>query len=345
MPKNLIFLSDGTWDRPTVAASGNSNVVLLRDRLVNDATQVVAYDDVGATGNIVERLIEGAFGDGLFQKVKDGYSFFVKNYAVGDPIYVFGFSRGAYTARSIAGMVAVCGLPTQNIAAFDVNQAWAAYRQRDPAKRQAALDALNAQYAMDNAQITMVGVWDTVGSLGIPALFGGVDAFKDGFLDVNLHPDVHNAYQALAVDEARREFPATLWNPDIAPHQTLVQVWFAGVHTNVGGGEVKGFLSTIPLVWMMRAASRCGAVLTPAAQTQLTESLSPWIYDLITPADLIPWGLPVPRTIPADATVADSVKIRLLNDPTYKPSQFTPSSKLDGHPIEAVVEIAAAAGN
>src|SRR5579871_970011 len=89
----------------------------------------------------------------------------------------------------------------------------------------------------------------------------------------------------------------------------------------------------------------CVALLTPAAQTQLTESLSPWIYDVITPADLIPWGLPVPRTIPADATVADSVKIRLLNDPTYKPSQFTPSSKLDGHPIEAVVEIAAAAGN
>jgi len=310
----------------------------MRDCLVNDgATQIVQYDDgVGADGNILERLLGGAFGAGLFQKIKDGYKFFADNYRPGDLIYIYGFSRGAYTARSLAGMIAVCGLPTANLSAFNVDDAFNAYRNREAGNQDAQLQQLNAKFAMDDAKITVLGVWETVGSLGIPAIYSGVDPLVYGFLDTNLHPDVRNAYQALAVDEARPEFNAVLWTSPPAPDQTMEQVWFAGVHTDVGGGSQKGFLSTIPLVWMMRAAQANGILLNNSAETRqnMNANLADWIYDWINDSwSRIIWGLPIPRTIPPDATLSDSLQARVLNDTTYHPVQFTPPSLLNNHPI------------
>ena len=160
---------------------------------------------------------------------------------------MFGFSRGAYTARSLAGMIAICGLPTTP---FDddenlVNTAFQAYRNKD--QRAALLASLSA-YALFDTKIKMVGVWDTVGSLGIPALFGGVDPLLYGFLDTSLHPDVLNACQALAIDERREQFPPTLWTPPSPPvaGQLLEQVWFSGVHCDVGGGYPETGLPTSP---------------------------------------------------------------------------------------------------
>jgi uncharacterized protein (DUF2235 family) len=352
MPKNLVFGADGTWNKPTGPADfiqGNSNVVKLRNCLVNDGvTQIVQYDDgVGADGNILERALGGAFGLGLFQKVKDAYSFFAGKYAVGDSIYIFGFSRGAYTARSVAGMIALCGLPTTNLESFSVDQAFDAYRERDPNRQKAKLDALNAAHDMDDAKITMLGIWETIGSLGIPAIFGLVDPLIYGFLNTHLHPDVRNAYQGLALDEARPEFRPSLWDSPPANGQTIEQVWFAGVHTDVGGGSQTGYLSTIPLVWMMRAAQKNGILFDPAnaeAQRYLTDSLKDWIYDVINDSwSRIIWGLPIPRSIPNGATISDSVQIRVLNDTTYHPDQFNPPSLLDGHPILTIVGPAASA--
>lgn len=202
MGKRIVFCSDGTWDEP----GQNTNVYKLYKALKTTADQVPYYDDgVGADGLLIQKLAGGALGAGLYQKIKDGYTKIAQVYEEGDKVYIFGFSRGAYTARSLAGMIAVCGLPTANFTDDVVNTAFDAYRNKD--QRTELLAELNKTCDLYDAKLAMVGVWDTVGSLGIPALFGAVDPILYGFLDTSLHPDVLNAYQALAIDERRAEFP------------------------------------------------------------------------------------------------------------------------------------------
>jgi uncharacterized protein (DUF2235 family) len=220
MSKLIAYCADGTWDGTT----SHTNVYKLFKSLVVSSSQIPLYDDgVGADGLAIEKLVGGAFGTGLWNKIKEGYTKISHVYEQDDQVFIFGFSRGAFTARSLAGMISVCGLPTQNFTDDMVDTAFDAYR--DKLNRQDKLKGL-ANFHMYNAKITMVGVWDTVGSLGIPSAFGGVDPIAYGFLDTSLHPDVLNAYQALAIDEMRAQFPPTLWTGQPAPGQTMEQVWF-----------------------------------------------------------------------------------------------------------------------
>ena len=192
MGKKIVFCADGTWDDPNC----NSNVCQLYQALENiPGVQVPMYDSgVGTGGMEIQKLLGGAVGAGLFQKIKDGYADIAAQYQPGDQIYLFGFSRGAYTARSLAGMIAICGLPTRFPTDSQcLDMAFEAYR--NGAQRPQLLQALNEQFAMDDAKIQLLGVWDTVGSLGIPALFGAIDVVQYGFLSPSLHPDVLNAVQ------------------------------------------------------------------------------------------------------------------------------------------------------
>src|SRR5271170_2103547 len=162
MSKRIIFCADGTWD----GTSNDTNVYKLFNSLLTTADQVPYYDTgVGMDGNPIEHLLGGAFGIGLFQKIKDGYTKIAQAYDAEDEVFLFGFSRGAYTARSLAGMIAICGLPTQNFDANLIDTAFQAYRNKD---QRAALLATLSAYGMYDAKLSMVGVWDTVGSLGIP---------------------------------------------------------------------------------------------------------------------------------------------------------------------------------
>src|SRR5271170_5968890 len=177
MGKRIVFCFDGTWQAPV----SNTNVYRLYKALTVSSDQVTFYDDgVGADAQGLDRLLDGAFGQGLLQKIMDGYTKIAHVYETGDEIFLFGFSRGAYTARSLAGMIAACGLPTKSFDDTLVDTAFDAYRNKE--KRQALLAGL-AQYNLDAPCIRMVGVWDTVGSLGIPAIFGGVSHIDYGFLD------------------------------------------------------------------------------------------------------------------------------------------------------------------
>jgi alpha-ketoglutarate-dependent sulfate ester dioxygenase len=201
MSKRIVLCTDGTWDN----TSSQTNVYRVFKALTVSAGQVGFYDDgVGADGLPIDRLAGGALGLGLFNKIKQGYTQIAHVYETADDIFLFGFSRGAYTARSIAGMIAICGLPTKNFDDNLVETAFQAYRQKD--QRATLLAELNKKYDMYDAKLTMVGVWETVGALGIPAIFGGVDLLHYGFLDTSLHADVLNAYHALAIDERRAEF-------------------------------------------------------------------------------------------------------------------------------------------
>jgi uncharacterized protein (DUF2235 family) len=266
--------------------------------------------------------VGGAFGFGLFQKIKDGYSKIAQVYEAGDQIFLFGFSRGAYTARSLAGMIAVCGLPTKNFSQELVETAFEAYRNKND--RQRLLSTL-AGDDMFEAPIEMVGVWDTVGSLGIPGAVFGIPDPLYGFLDTSLNPKVRHAYHALAIDERRREFPPTLWTSAPAPGQVMEQVWFAGVHCDVGGSYPETGLANITLSWMLTKAVALGIEVVPAA----AELYLPLPVDAKLAIDKVHeswnmvWGFPQYRMIPANATLANSVAVRLAHDAHYRPVNIT----------------------
>jgi len=322
MSKRIVFCADGTWDD----SSKHTNVYKLYKALPVTAQQVPIYDDgVGATGEPVWKILGGAFGTGLWQKIKDGYSKISHVYEAGDEVFIFGFSRGAYTARSLAGMIAACGLPSANFTDDVVEIAFSAYR--DKANRQAILSKLK-DTKMSDVTMTMVGVWDTVGSLGIPAIFGGVDPVVYGFLDTGLNPKIQNAYHALAIDEKRAEFPATLWTTAPAPGQTVEQVWFCGVHSDVGGGEPDDpaggtALSDITLSWMMDKASALGLTFDPAVRPLYAIPLDPkFSLDTLHTSWNVLWGFPRPRQVPKDAVLANSVVLRCQHDGSYRPGNL-----------------------
>jgi len=320
MGRRIAFCADGTWDSVT----NNTNVYRMSKAIVAiPGEQYSFYDDgVGANGAPVEKLLGGAFGTGLFQKIKDGYSTISSVYEAGDEVFIFGFSRGAYTARSLAGMIAACGLPTKNPDPNLVDTAFQAYRNKD---HRAAILATLGNYDLVPATMTMVGVWDTVGSLGIPAIFGAVSPLLYGFLDTSLTPKVLNAFHAVAVDERRAEFPATLWTSAPAPGQTLEQVYFCGVHCDVGGGYADDTgtgtaLSDITFSWMMANAQALGLVFDPGVLSSYPSPIDKknaldTKHESWSPL----WLFPKHRDIAQTATLANSAELRCQMDSSYRP--------------------------
>ena len=324
MGKRIVFCADGTWE----AAANDTNVYRIYTALTAGADQVKFYDDgVGAEVTGIAHLLDGAFGDDLFQKIRDGYADIAKAYEPGDEIYLIGFSRGAYTARSLGGMIAACGMATGAVSGDCVAQAFAAYR--NPANRAALLAGMGS-CGLTQATIRMIGVWETVGSLGIPAIFGGVDYSQYGFLDTNLHPDVKSAYQALAIDEKRLQFPATLWTSAPAPGQTMEQVWFSGCHGDVGGGTAPAGgvdagtqLCDITLGWMIEKAQAQGLTFDAAAiapyASFAAEVAQDAIHESWTPVN----GAPYLRPIDAKSTISNSAAVRVETILDYRPGNLT----------------------
>lgn len=345
--KNIVLCADGTWntphfDSPTIT---DTNVRKLYCALTNQADQLKYYDSgVGTDGTPLDHLSGGAMGEGLFQKIQDCYQFLSDVFDPGDSIYLFGFSRGAYTARSIAGMIARFGVPTINLDNVTVKRIFAAYREPDPAKKAAAKTALTAAYGMLDASVKMVGVWDTVGSLGIPGIF--FNAFNQGrygFLDTALHPSIEHAYHAVSIDERRAQFKPTLWtHPDgsYRPNDGQVeQVWFPGVHCDVGGSYLEAQLSDITLGWMMHKAKENGLKFAAADEARYLDAP---IEDALGPHHdewkIVPWGIPEHRSVPPAAMMANSVQMRLDGDAEYRPTNLNlQNGKLVGYPIAPVL--------
>lgn len=324
MSKRIVYCADGTWQTPL----NNTNVYRLYKALLVTSDQVTFYDDgVGADASGINRVLQGAFGEGLFQKIMDGYTKIAHVYEIGDEIFLFGFSRGAYTARSLAGMIANCGLPSGSFTDNCVSQAFAAYR--DPVRRAAILASLDACGFAD-AIIRMVGVWDTVGSLGIPAIFGGIEESQYGFLDTGLHPDVKNAYHCLAIDEVRPQFPATLWTSAPAADQTIEQVWFSGCHSDVGGGtpqaggaDTATRLCDITLGYILAKAQSLGLTFDPTIAAQYGTLPAEYALDAINESWAPQDGPQHLRPIDPKANVANSVAIRIQYALTYTPANLT----------------------
>jgi uncharacterized protein (DUF2235 family) len=326
--KKIVLCCDGTWSHPkssTEVSETDTNVYKLSKALPTTATQIVHYDDgVGVDGPIIGKVLGGAFGTGLFKKVKDGYTKIAHDYVDGDQIFLFGFSRGAYTARSIGGMLACCGLPT-NLTDDAIEDAFQVYRMKpESAERAAGKANLTAKYGNRPVTIQMIGVWDTVGSLGIPSLIGDVDPILYGFLDTTLSASVKAAYQALAIDEKRRSFPPTLWVSQNVPGQILEQVWFTGCHSSVGGGCPDAGLSDITLKWMLTKCIDNGLTVDPSVKnTYLAVDAETHGLDVIQESWNVLWGIPLVRSIASNSTVASSVACRLQHLNSYMPHNLT----------------------
>lgn len=273
MPKRIAAFFDGTWNRPD-EKNGPTNVVKLYQAVApTDASgmeQRKFYDTGVGTGPF-DRIRGGAFGWGLSEKIKDGYRFIAEAFEPNDEIFLFGFSRGAYTARSTAGLIRNSGiLKRENIGKLD--DAFSLYRRRDDKSHpdSDAARAFRASYSYET-RIKCVGVWDTVGALGIPVGIPWLPMtfvhFIDQrweFHDVQLSRSVDYAYHALAIDERRRQFEPTLWKQHPQPgNQVLEQVWFAGVHSNVGGGYQDSGLSDIAFMWMQSKAAMADLAFDP----------------------------------------------------------------------------------
>jgi len=264
---SLVLFCDGTWNRADqVTKDGKpcvTNVLKLavrtKKKTENGKQQIVYYDQGVGTGNLADRLIGGLLGEGLVANVIDSYRFLIANYVPGDDIYLFGFSRGAYTARCIAGLVSRCGILRRD-QVRRYNDALRIFHTTRAGTDPEAVK-FRAESAIEEVTpIRCIGVWDTVGALGIP-LRGFPNKAKYEFLDTRLSRSAQFAFHALAVDEHRDPFMPTLWDwKDVAPlpSQTIEQVWFAGAHSDVGGGYPEVGLSDIAMNWMMRSAEKAG---------------------------------------------------------------------------------------
>ncbi len=275
MKKRIIICADGTWNTPDQTDRREevrkpSNVVKLARAVLpqasDGANQVVFYDmGVGTDEGISNKILGGALGKGLTKNILDCYQFIVHNYNPGDDIFLFGFSRGAYTVRSLAGFIGRCGLLTK-ADAYYIPDAFNHYRLKIPNpvnEENIRIFREGVKYKSrttptTDVDIEFLGVWDTVGALGIPSIFSLKERKKHNFHDVKLGKNVKNAYHALAIDEMRKPFAPTLWEFQNFPDQTMEQVWFAGVHTNIGGGYDNDGLANCALRWMLNKAKLSG---------------------------------------------------------------------------------------
>jgi uncharacterized protein (DUF2235 family) len=298
--KRLIVLFDGTWNDAT-EGDAPTNVFHLATAIHasrgTDKQQIALYlQGVGTRGSKADRLWDGAIGGGLDEAILSAYMFLAQNYipadkgVPADEIFLFGFSRGAFSARSLCGFITASGLLKRQTL-VKVAEAWRYYRTppgaRDP-----------AHYTVDRhkgVEVQCLGVWDTVGSLGIPngLIFAGTPNAEYQFHDTSPSPLVRNAFHALAIDEFRDEFVPTLWTGDQPPKTRIEQVWFAGAHSDVGGGYQDRALANIPLRWMAERAAACGLklemdILPPIDDTspfapRHDSRTSVWIRDIPTP--------------------------------------------------------------
>lgn len=272
MNKRIIICSDGTWNDPNQKEGKEYNPTnvtkiarAIKPVSSDSKQQIVFYDwGIGADQRgLKSRLTAGLCGIGIDKNIRDAYRFLVHNYIDGDEIFLFGFSRGAYTARSLVGLIRNSGI-LEKIYSAKIPEAYRFYRN-DLHPNEDSLKNFRKEFSKE-VNIKFIGVWDTVGSLGVPItptrwiakkLIKGFNRRYE-FHDVELSKIVKNAYHALAIDEKRNPFRPTLWKNSPKAGQNIEQVWFPGVHGDVGGGYVDDRLGSVAFMWLKEKAEVCG---------------------------------------------------------------------------------------
>lgn len=325
MSKMVIFCADGTWNGPGqdddkdglpdptnvyklfCGLAGSLSTDSLRqadEQEKSNQEQVAKYiNGVGDSRNPIIKMMGGAFGAGIVSRIVRGYTFISRNYEPGkdgvesDGIVVVGFSRGAYTARALAGLIVSQGLLAKHLSRDKEEayrwgaKAWYQYRKKAGAARLAEVVSnlpafLSRRHLKENDlvkvhKIRAVAVWDTVGSLGIPSYVGDerTDTFR--FTDTQLSPIVKNGFHAVALDEQRGDFTPTLWEQ----REDIEQMLFPGAHADVGGGYTtanhESDLSDIALEWMVERLKTVGVrfsqpIYTPFSPDPQGVAHKPW---------------------------------------------------------------------
>ena len=275
--RNLVFVSDGTLSssRPRLRTNAGIFAALLAEA-GHYRRQMPGYDR-GVQGQGWERLLNAASGLTINLSILRGYAFLACRYRPGDRIFLFGYSRGAYAMRSLAGMIGQVGLlraehaTERNIAI--------AFRHYEANGHSRTREAFRRAFCHKQVAIEMLGLWDTVAALGLP--YPGLSRLAPmatEFHDHALGPHIRHGYHALALDEDRRMFRPILWRRSEGWMGRLEQGWFPGSHADVGG-EVKHFmaarpLANVPLNWMLRRAHRHGLILPKGWDSRFPEDVA-----------------------------------------------------------------------
>lgn len=262
MAKNIVVFSDGTGQDG--GESPDSNVYKLFKTVQNRTTQQVVFYDRGL-GTGWRKITGSVAGMGISKNILECYEFIFRNYAAGDRIYLFGFSRGATTVRSLSGFIHLFGILPKSRPEL-IKKAYKIYRIGNRKKREDAARNFVERHHVMWCKIKFLGVWDTVAALGLPiksldVVVDKIPFLKHNFHDLNLSKSIENACHALAIDDERLTFHPTLWNPKIEDNQTMKQVWFSGMHSDVGGGYPAQSLSDIALEWMIDNATKHGLLI------------------------------------------------------------------------------------
>jgi uncharacterized protein (DUF2235 family) len=353
--KRLAVFLDGTWN----SVNSNTNVWRMRALCAaksQDGKPQLVYYEIGVNG-----FLGGVFGQGLDDNIRLAYEWLVENYNDGDEIFIFGFSRGAFTARALAGLVAIDGVLKAG-SPIGVSELFERYRKGN---EETIWKLKEIEASGDTSKLTeqerwllkysqpvnvrVIGVWDTVGSVGVAAgNIQGISRSQFDYLQTGLRLPIQNGYHALAIDEHRPDFAPTLWDvhhpkdpnapiPPPRPLSGVEQRWFVGAHANVGGGYETDLLNQAPLRWMMKKAELHGLSFRSevdldgdAVTAPTTDSYGSFLSGYY--AKVFP---PLYRTIGREPDVRDdgshininetidaSVFKRWRADPTYRPSNL-----------------------
>ena len=352
--KKIVVCFDGRWNKTEDPTKVTNVVRLYRSVLGADtagigdgspsaapSVQTVKWYDPGVGTKWYDRVQGGTFGYGLSRNIREGYKFLVDHYEQADEIYLFGFSRGAYSARSLAGLIRKIGLVKKEHAVHDevdrneaIVRGYEIYRERDETPDTTVAEQFKTAHSWGNVGIKLLGVWDTVGALGVP--FGALRRLSEpyAFHDTGLSRIIENAYHAVAVDEHRADYKTPLWDSPTRPGQTMEQVWFVGAHSNVGGGSKKSQYSRITLRWMQERAQLNGSGLE-IDPTQIPDPDDEYLRTSVSDSFLKAfWGFyarisrlfgqgrylrPVKQLESSNESVDETVRKKMREDSRYRP--------------------------
>ena len=284
MSKNIVICCDGTSNQ---FGKNNTNVVKIYDIIVEDKNQLNFYDPgVGTTSNSIlipirkiQNIISQALGSDLQQNVEDAYRYLMNTYEDGDKIFLFGFSRGAHTVRRLADILWKYGLlyrGSDNIIPY-------VSRMYEKSPSSDIIKSFRSKFTR-RCPVHFLGVWDTVSALSY--------IIPSPKLDGILSDEISYAYHAVAIDEMRRQFPANIFRKQTSSSQTIEEVWFAGVHSDIGGSYVEQELSNITLKWMTEKAMLAGLRFYPNSFEKIESNPKGTIHNSWNFAFMfVPWPL------------------------------------------------------
>ena len=332
--KRIVICADGTWnerdriDKKTKRRHPTNVLKVaraVRSRANNGIDQVLYYHEGVGTSGAWDKFTGGAFGEGIENNIRSLYRFILYNYEPGDELFLFGFSRGAFTVRTLVGFMNLVGLVEKDDDYY-IPEIYGCYKD---GQRPGSEEWKKAFHNVDGTgpcpPIKFIGVWDTVGALGAPGFLGQVfnkNEYK--YHDVGLNSHVENAFHALAIDERRKPFAPSMWKRDKGFTGKLEQAWFAGVHSNVGGSCSPDGLANEALHWVVEKAETLGLEFDPVFLAKYRACFNSEMQDSMSTMYKVmgPYTRPLGRQ-PADGEAVHQSAIDRMNFP---PCRYAPEN-------------------